>query len=293
MAVTVRYVTDPACSWSWSTEPTVRKLMWEFGADLVWTYVMGGLARDYATGHEDAEAGIGGEYGVYPGLVAHWLDVAAKGRMPFDPRLWVEDPIASTYPACMAVKAAAAIADDGGYRYLRALREGLMCFRRKLDTPDALVETARDAGLDAGRFRLELDSHATVEAFGADLEEARAVPDEARAQGQVKSTGGPERVSFPTIIFDAEDGKQAPVFGYHPYEDYRRAAEAAGARPQAERPPTIEEALRRFGRMATRELEVVCELPAPRVRAALWALATEWRVKPVEVLIGEMWEPGE
>lgn len=290
MAVSVHYVTDPACSWSWSTEPTVRKLMWEFGAELSWTYVMGGLARDYATGHEDAEAGIGGEHGVYPGLVFHWLDVAARGGMPFDPRLWVEAPIASTYPACMAVKAAAAVADDGGYRYLRALREGLMCFRRKLDTPEPLVEVAREAGLDPRRFRVELDSHATVEAFGYDLEEARAIPDEARSQGQVKSTGGPERISFPTIIFAPGDGTRQAVYGYQPYSDYARAAEAAGARRSADAAPTIEEALRRFGRMATRELEVVCERPAPVVRAELWRLATEWKVRAVEVLIDEMWE---
>jgi putative protein-disulfide isomerase len=293
MAVTVRYLTDPACSWSWSTEPTVRKLMWEFGDNLRWTYVMGGLARDYRTGHEDPEAGIGGGHGVYPGLVAHWLDVTERGRMPCDPRLWTEAPITSTYPACMAVKAASAIAADSGYGYLRALREGLLCFKRKLDTPDSLVEVARTVGLDAASFRLELDSHATVEAFGADLEEARTIPDQAREQGQVKSTGGPERVSFPTIIFIAEDGTRHPVFGYKPLDDYRRAAEAAGAARARVEAPGIEEALRHFGRMATREVEVVCDLPGPRARAALWGLATEWRVKPVEVLIGELWAPAD
>jgi putative protein-disulfide isomerase len=290
MAVRVRYLTDPACSWSWSTEPTVRRLMWEFGDNLRWTYIMGGLARDFRSGFEDPAAGIGGAHGVYPGLVSHWLDVAATGRMPCDPRLWVEAPIASTYPACMAVKAAAAIAPDAGYAYLRALREGLLCSRRKLDTPDSLVEVARSVGLDAGRFRMELDSHATVEAFGADLEEARTVPDDAREQGQWQTTGGPERVPFPTIIFSATDGTRHPVYGFQPYSAYRQAAEAAGAVELRAERPGIEEALRHFGRMATREVEVLCDLPGPRARAELWRLATEWRVKPVEVLIGELWE---
>src|SRR5438874_12267171 len=184
MAVTVRYFTDPACSWSWSSEPTVRRLMTEFGDSLSWRYVMGGLARDYTKGHEDPEAGIGGARGVYPGLVAHWLDVADEGRMPIDPRLWLEGPIVSTYPACMAVKAAAEQAEDGGYRYLRLLREGLLCFRRKLDTTEALVEEARRARLDVERFRIGLASHAIVEAFGADLEEARNPPEEARQIGR-------------------------------------------------------------------------------------------------------------
>src|SRR5947209_7777937 len=119
MAVEVRYYTDPACAWSWANEPTVRRLMTEFGAGLSWSYVMGGLARDYQKGHEDPEAGIGGTRGVYPGLVQHWMDVADSGRMPLDPRLWTEGAIASTYPACMAVKAAQEQAEDGGYAYLR------------------------------------------------------------------------------------------------------------------------------------------------------------------------------
>src|SRR5436305_3665105 len=154
MPVAVRYYTDPACSWSWSNEPTVRRLMTEFGDGLSWTYVMGGLARDYQSpSYEDAEAGIGGTRGVYPGLIAHWMDVADAGRMPIDPRLWVEGPIATTYPACMAVKAAQEQAEDGGYGYLRTLREGLLCFRRKLDTTEALVEEARRAGLSVERVR--------------------------------------------------------------------------------------------------------------------------------------------
>jgi putative protein-disulfide isomerase len=272
--VQVRYITDPACSWSWSTEPTVRRLMMEFGEDLTWTYVMGGLARDYTQGHEDPKAGIGGQSGVYPGLVAHWLDVADEGGMPFDPRIWFEGPIRSTYPACMAVKAAAEQAPDGGYTYLRALREGLTCFRRKLDTTEALVEEARRVRLNVERFRIDLGSHAIVEAFGADLEEARIVPEGER---------------FPTIVFAAGDGSRHAVHGPAQYDAYRSAAEAAGAHPNGER-PGITEALRRFGRMATREVEEVCGLPGPRVRAELWRLASEWQVRPVRVLTGHLWE---
>jgi predicted DsbA family dithiol-disulfide isomerase len=290
LAVKVRYLTDPACSWSWSTEPTVRKLMAEFGDNLSWTYVMGGLARDYTAGHEDPESGIGGSHGVYPGLVNHWLDVADDGGMPLDPRIWTEGPIRSTYPACMAVKAAAEQAGDGGYAYLRALREGLMCFRRKLDTTEALVEEARRVRLNVERFRVDLGSHAIVEAFGADLEETRDVPAEARAAGKVKAVGGRERVAFPSVVFVGDDGSRHGVFRWNPYERYREAAEAAGATPSGDPAPGVLDALRRFGRMATREVEVVCGLPGPRAHAELWRLAFEWQVKPLRVLTGHLWE---
>jgi hypothetical protein len=43
----VHYFTDPADAASWAAEPSLRRLLWEFGADLPITYVMGGLARDF------------------------------------------------------------------------------------------------------------------------------------------------------------------------------------------------------------------------------------------------------
>jgi putative protein-disulfide isomerase len=291
MAVRVQYFTDPACSWSWSTEPTVRRLMVEFGDSLSWTYVMGGLARDYTRDYEDMAAGIGGETGVYQGLVNHWLKVADEGGMPIDPRIWAEGPIASTYPACMAVKAASEQADDGGYSYLRALREGLLCFRRKLDTTEALVEEARRVRLDVERFRIALGSHAIVEAFGKDLDATRTIPDDAREQDAAKQGQGAERLVFPSAVFNGADGSRHAVYGYGPYGRYRDAAVAAGAQPAGGDPPGVLDALRRFGRMATKEVEAVCDLPTPRAAAELWGLAVDWKVKPVRVLTGYLWEP--
>jgi hypothetical protein len=211
--------------------------------------------------------------------------------MPIDPRLWAEGPIRSTYPASMGFIAASQQAGDSGYAYLRSLREGLMAFRRKLDTTEALVEEARRAKLDVERFRIDLESHGTVEDFGRHLDFARDVPDEARAAGEVIEQEGRERISFPALRFDGEDGGRRWVFGVQPYEEYRAAAEAAGATAAGAEPPSIPEALRRFGRMATREVEMVTGLPEPRANAELWRLASEWQVKPERVLTGHFWEP--
>lgn len=277
MAIRVEYFSDPGCPWSWATEPKLRKLIVEFGDSLSWTYVMGGLAREYSSPSE------------YPELVNEWLEVADAGAMPLDPRLWSEGPIGSTYPACMAVKAAAEQAADGGYAYLRALREGLFCFRRKLDGAEALVEEARRVRLDVERFRVDLGSHATVEAFGADLERARAVSDDARARGGVKHGDGFERYSFPTMIFRGEGGEHA-VYGFRPYEEYREAALAAGAPAPAGEPPGVLDAVGRFGRVASVEVEAICELRTPRAQAELWRLALDWKLRSVPVLTGWLWE---
>jgi putative protein-disulfide isomerase len=290
MPVELRYYTDPACSWSWGTEPKLRRLQWEFGDGLRVRFVMGGLARRYDSEYRDPDAGIGPGGDVFADLTAHWLDATARSGMPCDPRLWTLNPISSTYPACQAVTAAAEQGDVAAYRYLRRLREGLLCERRKLDHVEALVGEAGAAGLDPERFRVDLTSNAITEALGADLEEARALAEEARPDGGAREGEMGERVSLPSIVFSGDEGQRHAVWGVASYEAYRQAAMAAGAQPVIERPAEVREAIERFGRCATREIEELTQRPRPVVEAELWSLARDWRLKSIPVLIGTLWE---
>ena len=133
MPAQVRFYSDPACAWSWAAEPALRRLLWEFDGELEFVWVMGGLARRYGRGYRDEEGGIGEGPDCFADLISHWLNVAAASEMPMDPRIWTENPLATTYPACQGVKAAAEQGWEACYRYLRVLREGLMFERRKLD----------------------------------------------------------------------------------------------------------------------------------------------------------------
>jgi predicted DsbA family dithiol-disulfide isomerase len=264
----VFYYTDPACPWSWALEPSLRKLLCVFGQSLRFTYVMCGMAREFAD----------------PGaLVGELLEAGARSGMPVDARLWLEGPPASSFPACIAVKAAAEQGDPAAY--LRRVREGLQCRRRKLDGAEALVEEARAVpGLDVERFRIDLSSHAILESFGADLERASAVAPQHYAPGS-------DRVRLPSLEFGAPDGAVHGVYGYAAYEDLERAALAAGAEPSAEPPPGIEAALRTFDSMSTVEVASVCGLPGPRAPAELWRLASEWRLQAERLGSGELWSP--
>src|SRR5919198_2039596 len=151
MTVQVRFYTDPACPWAWAAEPAIRRLMWEFEGGLDFGWVMGGLTRSY-------------ERADLLQVVSQWLVDAAAGEMPNDPRIWTENPLESTYPACQAVKAAAEQGWEAAYRYLRRLREGIMFERRKLDNAEVLQEEAGPAGLDRQRFEIDLYSEAITEA---------------------------------------------------------------------------------------------------------------------------------
>src|SRR4051812_50018869 len=99
MPVRARYYTDPASAESWGAEPSLRKLMVDFGPDLSFQYVMGGLAR---------------EYGEPPVLA--WLAATEGSGMPVDPLVWRDVPISSTYPTFIAGKAPARPARHGRNR---------------------------------------------------------------------------------------------------------------------------------------------------------------------------------
>jgi predicted DsbA family dithiol-disulfide isomerase len=281
MPAEVRFYTDPACPWSWAAEPALRRLMWEFEGELQFVWVMGGLARIY-------------ERADLLNVVAHWLDDAAASGMPCDPRIWTENPLDSTYPACQAVKAAEEQGADAGYRYLRTLREGILCERRKLDHADALIAAAGRARIDRQRFEVDLRSHAITEAFGADLEEVRDPPQEARDADAIhRGSKGRERISFPSAMFVGADGSRRGVWSSDCLDPQkmREAALAAGARQANEGALESLDAIKRFGRCATRELEVLAEKPLPVLEAELWALARDWKLKPVRALTGTLWEP--
>ena len=55
----------------------------------------------------------------------------------------------------------------------------------------------------------------------------------------------------------------------------------------------VEEAVARFGRVTTREVEMLCDLPGPRASAELFRLAEQWRLRPLRRLTGYLWEAAE
>jgi predicted DsbA family dithiol-disulfide isomerase len=280
MTVQVRFYTDPACPWSWAAEPALRRLMWEFEGELEFVWVMGGLARSY-------------ERANLLDVVSQWLEDAAAGGMPCDPRLWTKNPLDSTYPACRAVKAAAQQGGEAEYRYLRTLREGIMCELRKLDDDDSLIDAADRAGIDKDRFEADLRSDASAEAFDADLEEVRNPPQEARDADAVHTDKkGRQRISFPSALLLGDGGRQG-VWGSDSVDaaKMRDAALQAGAKQVNDGPMEPLDAINRFGACATRELEVLTASVSPALEAELWALASDGKLKPVRVLTGTFWGP--
>lgn len=256
------YYTDPACPYSWAAEPALRRLQVEFAEGLTITYVMGGLAREFRKPLQ---------------TMRHVLDAASESGMPTDPRLWLDAPPSSSYPACQAVKAAAEQGLDGPY--LRVVREGLMVDRLKLDSADALIDAARRVpGMDVERFAIDLRSHAIVEAFGADLERTRAA-----------ARDGEPRVPFPSFEVRGDGDEVHWIYDSTDPAQLRQAALAAGGASQTL--PDALGAVRRFARIATPEVAAVCDRPGPLAAADLWRMAADWQVRPERALTGDLWAP--
>ena len=269
-AGSVTIFTDPYCPWSWAAEPHLRRLEVEFGAAGAPSFVIVGLHRRIEQPQE---------------LALEALDAAAQSGMPVDARVFLRDPPSSTHPAGLAIQAVAEQA--GGSRvgaFLRRLREAILLEGRRMDTAPALLDAARETGgLDVERLRVDFGSNAIVEAFGAQIEQARAVPEEHHAPG----TG---RVRIPSLEVRGPDGERHAAYGYGPYERWREAMLAGGLEPAPQR-PAAEEAVRRWGSLATPEVAAACDLPGPRAPAELRRLATEWRVRARPVPGGVMWSP--
>ncbi|HEX6482845.1 MAG TPA: DsbA family protein, partial [Ktedonobacteraceae bacterium] len=190
---------------SWAFEAQWRRLRYECAGRLNWRYCMGGLIADWQS-YDDPFNDIRGPAQMGP----QWFQVQKVSGMPLDEHIWQADPPASSYPACIAVKAAECQGQTIADAYLRRLREAAMMESRNIARRDILLavarqtasESARDRALNLARFEADLDSPETVEAFRQDLQNAA-----------YHSIG-----RFPTLILRRNDGRGIVLVGYHPYD---------------------------------------------------------------------------
>ena len=203
-AVDITYFTDPLCSWSWAFEPEWRRLRFELGDQLEWRYRMAGMIPDWKR-YADPLSDVSAPAHMGP----QWLGVSQISGMPIEPRIWHDDPPASSYPACLAVKAAELQGCTVGDRYLRRVREAVMLERRNVGRREVLLGLAdevadhRSVGvaLDAAEFRRALDDGEALAAFRSDLGDTRY-----REIGR-----------FPTLIVRGHSERAVILVGHRPY----------------------------------------------------------------------------
>ncbi|WP_055095312.1 ClpXP adapter SpxH family protein [Flavobacterium aquidurense] len=196
--VKIIYYTDPICSSCWGIEPQLRKLKLEYGDYISIDYRMGGLLPDwnYNSGGISKPADV----------AHHWDEASLHYEMPIDGNVWLEDPLDSSYPSCIAVKAAQIQDKEKAVKFMRVLREKLYLEKKNISKWENIAEAAKITGLNIEKLKEDYEGDAK-KLFQDDLNLAKTLG----VRG------------FPTMFFADENNNQLTVYGSKPYISYENA----------------------------------------------------------------------
>lgn len=193
------FYTDPLCCWSWAMESHWQQFRQELPPGITITYKMGGLLPSWNLFNDEVNsirrpAQMGPE----------WMHARHVSGTSIEERLWIIDPPASSFPACIAVKSAELQSRAFGTVYLGMVREAAMLQCKNVARTEVLMDLASElsesnATFDFDRFRDDLNG-AGPEAFKKDWKE-------------VKYLG---ITRFPTLVFKIPGRPSVLLSGYRP-----------------------------------------------------------------------------
>ncbi len=260
--LTVLEFTDPVCPWAWGSEPTFRRLRLSLGDQVHWRRVFGILFDST----EDPPPDPAAETAWYSAFLAR---VGQETGAPIPERLC---RVARTsWPASLTAKAAEEQGEVLAERVLRRLRETTFLDGDPPDTLDGALNSVSDIyGLDIDRLARDLRSRPIRDAVRADWEQCRnpcpevlTVDGPPPHDGRAKQVGLRHRYALPTVIFLGSAGRRV-VPGWRHISVYEQAA--INAAPAITlRPPALspEQALRMFGSLTIRDLELLTGAVCP------------------------------
>jgi len=208
--VEIIFYTDPLCCWSWAFEPQWRRLQYELYEHLVFRNVMTGLLPSWKQ-YNDPVYSVSRPQQMGP----VWLQASEASGMPMQHKIWVTDPPASSYPACIAIKSIELQSRPAANRYLRMLREAVMLQGQNIAKQEVLVQVAEKLStdyhgvIDVHRFTTDLTSDHGLEAFRGDWQESQ--------NRNISRT--------PTLIMRTNNKPAIILTGYRPYEVLVQAIE--------------------------------------------------------------------
>ncbi len=216
--IDVTIYTDPLCCWSWAFEPQLQELKAHFGKLASWHYRMGGLLPSWKNFHDEINSV---NRPVQMGPI--WMHAGQIANMPIHHQLWMKDPPASSYPACIAVKCAQLQSPLYCEAFLDLLRQACMANGKNIATQFVLFDTAmqlntQDETFNVQQFKDDFYSDRGIEAFRADLELVKYY----------------NINRFPTLII-SYDGKSIITSGYKHYTAILQAIETAFPESKVER----------------------------------------------------------
>lgn len=205
----VTYYTDPLCCWSWAMEPSIEKLRTNLNQNIVWRYRMGGLIPSWKNFSDQVNSVT---RPLQMGPV--WMHASVLSGVSIDHNLWFRDPPASSYPACIAFKAAQLQSEEYAATYLKSLWKTCMGDGINISRQDVLMDLAHQLkqlypAFDIKLFLKDLLKDRGREAFRKDLQEVKLN----------------EINRFPTFILRRPDRPSLLIAGYRSYHFLQEAIE--------------------------------------------------------------------
>lgn len=264
--LTIQYFTDPICSSCWGIEPQLRRLKAEYGSVVHIEYHMGGLLPGW-------EGFNGGGISKPSDVASHWDEVSQHYRMPIIGDVWLEDPLASSYPPSIAFKAAELQDKQGALAFLRRMREMVFMEKRNIARREVILEAAAETGLDTARLSRDLDG-AGPALFQADLALARATG----VRG------------FPTMIVSHASGDRRTVYGSRPYSELVSTLEQLySGMTLTARPASVEDLFKLHPTWCAQEAAVMLDLSQTEAIQKLDTLAEYGHLERSSTRNGSIW----
>ena len=165
---------------SYEQEPVYEKLAENYGDRLIFKYVMSGLVRDVSDFMLPEELALPADEGirVYNRRLARiYKDEESIGGLPInmDGFHLFDAEHRSSYPLCIAYKAAQLAASEKVDDYLLRLRRATIVETRQTTRKEELVAVAREVGIDENLFLHHYEDGSAEQAFQEDLRFTRSL----------------------------------------------------------------------------------------------------------------------
>lgn len=212
-AIAVTIFTDPLCCWSWAFEPQLQQLKKALGEQATWEYRMGGLIPSWDNFHDNVNS-VSRPAQMGP----VWMHAGQVAGKPICHQVWINDPPASSYPSCIAVKCAQLQSSLAGEGMLQLLREACMAEGKNIARQEVLFDVARklsidDKTFDPARFKEDFFGKHGQDALRADLAEVSYY-----------------RINrFPALIVKSPAEKTIVISGYRKWEEVLKIMEPMAA----------------------------------------------------------------
>lgn len=261
------YATDPLCSFCWAFEPTLRKFRYQYASYISNdTTVMGGMIEKWEKFGGDSSNGIQSAADV----AKHWREIGDFSRMVIDGRVWLDEPIDSSFPSSQAFQIVRRDYPEQAQAFLRKLRETVMVWNQDISKREVLAGILEEMGLDHEKILNDADSFEGRSLLNGDLGLARALT----------ATG------FPTLVLVNEQNQGVKIVGAQPYEALESALkQILGVEELIQTPvPSLDLVMKTTPFLMNREIEVLYNLEESEVPGFVDMIVGKENVQKGEVL---------